>query len=398
MQNDRSSDEDILTALGRVGPERIMLGLQSLAAEIPADDWNRNFLAATFGPLGGLRAAIQSHSKYFPDMGLSIWDTELLDVVADVTGLGDDVFLLQWLNMKEPVRLAELCAAHLTSVTGRSIVWRLPAQPAVENGEPAAVRARAVLFLCNGMEEPTRAALLESMRKSGLREWAVENHFPFGVSVRNQLRAAGFTESALGVESLDSVWAELLSDAVHRDIAMEPFRTTNNLATLSPDGAYAEVLRTALELGLNAEPFLESLAASPESERHARQNGWLCLHVWALANAMANPFAEHAEHADALLWGVVSKVVVDQPWYDATLSEKIQQQINRWMPTAFTRYDERSTPAPTVEWEMAIGIGCGKDVWYMTESNEFTLFFSEYLLAFINRHREVAAGVAARLR
>ena len=375
-----------------------MSALQSLAAEIPADDWNRNFLAAAFGRPGRLRAAIESHPNYFPDMGLKIWDTELLDVVADVTGLGDDVFIWQWLNMSEPTRLAALCAAHLTSVTGRPVVFTLPARPSVEKGEPESVRANAVLFLRSGLEEAMRISLLTSARQSGLRRWASDNHLPLGASIRNMLRVAGFTESALGVDSLDDVWADLLWDALHRDIATEPSRTTNNPGALSPDGAYAEVLRTALELGLGAEPFLEDLGAAPESERRARQNGWLCLHIWALANAIAEPFAEHARHADALLWEVVAKVVVGKGWYDGMLSEKIQQQVNRLMPTAFTQYNERSTPVPTVEWEMAIGIACGTDVWYMTESYEFMLFFSKYLLEFIRRHRELAAGVAARLR
>ena len=68
----------------------------------------------------------------------------------------------------------------------------------------------------------------------------------------------------------------------------------SSVVDLSLDGKYASDLWTVLDLGLKAEMFIEDLEAAPESERRGRRNGWLCVHVWALANAMSPLFEAHA--------------------------------------------------------------------------------------------------------
>lgn len=78
----------------------------------------------------------------------------------------------------------------------------------------ATARASAVNFLRKTIKPNDQRAILADMTKLGLAEWTMRNHFALGMAVRNQLRAVGYTEAALGVPSLDEVWAQLLHEAL----------------------------------------------------------------------------------------------------------------------------------------------------------------------------------------
>lgn len=70
----------------------------------------------------------------------------------------------------------------------------------------------AAEFLRRTLAEETKTAVRSDLLSG--QERAVRDNFLFGMSVRNYLRAAGFTEQALGVEDLDDVWFELVRRAV----------------------------------------------------------------------------------------------------------------------------------------------------------------------------------------
>ncbi len=78
----------------------------------------------------------------------------------------------------------------------------------------ATARACAVNFLRQAIKPNDQRAILADMTKLGLAQWATRNHVPLGMAVRNQLRAAGYTEAVLGVSSLDEVWVQLLQEAL----------------------------------------------------------------------------------------------------------------------------------------------------------------------------------------
>jgi len=150
---DDLSDAEVLEALERLGSRAVAAALPSVTLQVPADDWDRNFLACAFGEPGALRKAVEAHPNWFPDIGFPLWDSELLDVVADVGNFGDDAFLFHWMQMQDPLRLAKLSSAYLTMVSGKPTAWRLPPEPMVQKGEPKLVRATAVMFLRNNMDE-----------------------------------------------------------------------------------------------------------------------------------------------------------------------------------------------------------------------------------------------------
>lgn len=83
-----------------------------------------------------------------------------------------------------------------------------------QHGDFERVRADAIRFLRDRLREETVAQILDSLQHITKTQWATQRHFGFGMGVRNILRAEGFTASALGVASLDDVWAELFWEAL----------------------------------------------------------------------------------------------------------------------------------------------------------------------------------------
>ena len=214
VHRDQSSDTDVLRALRQIRPTAVRRGILAIQQGIPPEDWDRNFLAAVFGAPGELRSAIESHSPFFEGMRLLPWDTELLDVVGAVTKLGQDAFLLQWLHLQHPDTLAELAATYLTEATGQPIVWTRPVQVTERRGDPQVLWAEAVQLLRERMSAETILRVYDELSRSDRQRWAAQHQFGLGMSVRNALREAGFTERALSVKSLDDAWVELLWDTV----------------------------------------------------------------------------------------------------------------------------------------------------------------------------------------
>jgi hypothetical protein len=84
----------------------------------------------------------------------------------------------------------------------------------IDDPAAAAARAEAVEYLRKQIPEKTKATILEGVRTAGRKKWMVSQHFAYGMAIRNNLRAAGFTADALGVDDLDNHWADFLWEAI----------------------------------------------------------------------------------------------------------------------------------------------------------------------------------------
>lgn len=208
------SDTDVLTVLATLDPSAVERGLRSIEASVVPDDWDRNFLAAVFGHPGALRMAVESHHDWDPSIGLRLWDSELLDIVGDVTHLGEHAFSLHWMHMQEPERLARLAAQVLARATADAVTWRLPPGATPRSGSAFDARAEAVRLLREKMDADTMLKIFDALSRSDHKQWSSKNHFGIGAAVRNTLRGAGLDEAALDIASLDEEWIRLLWEAV----------------------------------------------------------------------------------------------------------------------------------------------------------------------------------------
>lgn len=111
-------------------------------------------------------------------------------------------------------------AADLTTLTYAAIDPRM--------------RDSAILFLRTMLPDESRE-LLRGLIRADPDWWWAEYHHLGGMSVRNSLREAGYTEQALGVITLDDVWVPLLEAAVSDEPkAAGQSQVTTDGWTLSP--------------------------------------------------------------------------------------------------------------------------------------------------------------------
>ena len=87
---------------------------------------------------------------------------------------------------------------------------------------PGTARPFAINYLRQQLSEVDRKAILDQVARQGIEEWAGVYHMSFGMAVRNKLREADYDERALGVDSLDEVWAHLILEAARSGAAPIP--------------------------------------------------------------------------------------------------------------------------------------------------------------------------------
>lgn len=213
MPSDEPTDSDIIEVLSALTPDALARGLAALENQVPVSDWDRNFLAATYGLPGFLHSAMQSHPRWFEDLEFSEFNDEMLDIVTELSPLGKGAFLVQWLAMQQPERLAELAAHCLSKKTGRPVAWKTAPPNPPPSGEPGAARAQAAQLLRDSLSPERMLKIFEALTLDR-KTWLAENHMHLGMAVRNALRSAGFNEATLGVESLDTAWGDILWDAL----------------------------------------------------------------------------------------------------------------------------------------------------------------------------------------
>lgn len=70
--------------------------------------------------------------------------------------------------------------------------------------DPTTAKKSAIAFLRQEINSTARQAILADIDHQGLERWAVRNHMPFGMGIRNRLREVGY----------DEVWGDLVYEAV----------------------------------------------------------------------------------------------------------------------------------------------------------------------------------------
>jgi hypothetical protein len=242
MSPDEPTDSDIIEVLSALTPDALARGLAALDSKVPVDDWDRNFLAATCGLPGFLHSEMQSHPRWAEDLESSQFNDEVLDIVAELSPLGKGAFLVQWLAMQQPERLSELAARCLSMKTGRPVAWKTVPPNPPPSAEPSVARVQAAQLLRDRLSPERMLKIFEALKLTPRETWLAENHMGLGIAVRNTLRSAGFNESSLGVESLDTAWGDILWDAVTKsesELAITPpgDATAPQETTGQPDSA-----------------------------------------------------------------------------------------------------------------------------------------------------------------
>ena len=77
--------------------------------------------------------------------------------------------------------------------------------------------ARLIAFLRDWLPDEARQVYREMIRANP-HSWWHDAHFEGGIILEYALRGNGFTEKALGVQSLEPLWPDLLASAVHEHI------------------------------------------------------------------------------------------------------------------------------------------------------------------------------------
>lgn len=75
------------------------------------------------------------------------------------------------------------------------------------------LRREAVEFLRHWLPREVRS-VYRKLIASNPDDWHLHPHFQSGFFVESVLRGNGLTEETLGVEDLDTVWAQLLAQAL----------------------------------------------------------------------------------------------------------------------------------------------------------------------------------------
>lgn len=106
-----ASDEDVAELFAELGRQRLQRVILSLECRISAGDWTRNSLALIHGSPGTLRHAVVRREPSFARDVWPLWDTELLDIVGEIIGIGDLALNVQYLHMQSPQRMLRLAKA-----------------------------------------------------------------------------------------------------------------------------------------------------------------------------------------------------------------------------------------------------------------------------------------------
>ena len=78
-------------------------------------------------------------------------------------------------------------------------------------------RARVIAFLRDWLPNEAKQVYREMIRTNP-HSWWHDAHFDGGIILEHALRRNGFNEKALGVQSLEPLWPDLLASAVQEKI------------------------------------------------------------------------------------------------------------------------------------------------------------------------------------
>jgi hypothetical protein len=101
----------------------------------------------------------------------------------------------------------------LRAFRGRAVEWLSRGRRTPSSRVDPGLRREVVLFLRDWLPQPAQDAYRE-MISADPEGWHRDPHFGGGIVIRHALRGNGITEEALGIESLERIWPELLREAV----------------------------------------------------------------------------------------------------------------------------------------------------------------------------------------
>jgi hypothetical protein len=102
-------------------------------------------------------------------------------------------------------------SAFLTAQNVIEVVRKILGDETIDTGPVSRTFDEASMFLARSIAAEAKDRLRAAVSQSSND---VRSSFRLGMSVRNTLRSAGFTEAALGVPNLDDVWYEILKAAL----------------------------------------------------------------------------------------------------------------------------------------------------------------------------------------
>lgn len=104
---------------------------------------------------------------------------------------------------------------------------------------------------------------------------------------------------------------------------------------------YIDSLIREMKDAVECEAFLKEMQRCPEQYRKVLRNGWVCVTIWAINQALSQSFNDHLEVAAASLKMLIERVVTEKEWFDPYLCEAIQPHMDELMPDAWTSKDGR---------------------------------------------------------
>lgn len=173
-----------------------LVAIATLAREKLAE-WKGN-LASAHEPIDRLPAA---------DM-VRVFEVITSHVAAD----SDEGTLRSGIAELRTTMSAGLAAgAFMTAQNYIQIVHDILEDESIDTGLAPRTMEEAVHFLTTAVAPEAMGRVRAEISEG--RGQALRESFKFGMSVRNTLRTAGFTEDALGIANLDDVWFALLERA-----------------------------------------------------------------------------------------------------------------------------------------------------------------------------------------
>lgn len=144
--------------------------------------------------------------------------------------------------------------AFMTAQSAIDTIHDILGDEEIDTGLVPRTLEEAVHFLAGAIEPDTVAKLRADIVEG--RGQAVRESFRLGMSVRNTLRAAGFTEMTLGIANLDDAWYSLLERAV---LGLETERAIREKASFAASAARMVAANSTVEF-VERYPGLKAVA------------------------------------------------------------------------------------------------------------------------------------------
>lgn len=134
-------------------------------------------------------------------------------IVSHVTPSADETQLRDGIaELREAMASSLDAGAFMTAQNVIDVIHDILGDEVVDIGTVPRSVTEAVEFLARTIEADAKSRLRTEIIEG--RGDGVRMSLKLGMSVRNSLRAAGFTELALGVSELDDIWFDLLERAL----------------------------------------------------------------------------------------------------------------------------------------------------------------------------------------